>query len=186
MSETLHEPNKPQRTGPLVSEGSATTTVTVAPAPATTSTPAPVKPTAEDRLTALEKQVFGGPPPEPNYQIVLGETVTIPIAAEDAQGNVQPLPADDTFQARTNDATSLQAGIGAAGGAPALIVRGLKVATGVLAFVEDAKGLRQASMRFDVVAPPVVAAPAAVVTPNPAPVALTLNMAAATHDTAVR
>jgi hypothetical protein len=141
----------------------------------------PAKLTPEDRITALELHVFGGPP-EVNQQIQVGDTMTIPITAEDAQQAVKPLLAGDTFMARSSDPLSLKAGIGAAkGGGPALIVQGLRAAVRVLAFVTDAKGLRQVVGRFDVVAPvpSVVTPPEPAVETEPVPVSLALDMGAA-------
>jgi hypothetical protein len=135
-----------------------------------------VKPvTTESRLDVLEKHAFGGPAPVPNHEIIVGDTVTIPIATWDAQDKVQPLLAGDTFTARSSNANMLEVGITAVSGGPALVVTGRRVAEGIVAIVEDAKGLRSASERFNVVEAP-KPEPAKEAKDDPAPVALVLVM----------
>lgn len=144
----------------------------------TQPTPAPVvKPvTVESRLEALETRVFGGPAPAPNHEIIVGDTMTIPIAAWDADEKIQPLLPGDTFTARSSNANMLEVGITAVSGGPAVVVTGRHVAEGIVAIVENAKGLRSASERFNVIAAPPAEPPVKEVKPDPAPVALVLMM----------
>jgi hypothetical protein len=135
-------------------------------------------PTETDRIAALELAVFG-PKADAAHTIIVGETVTIPIVALDASGDVQPLPLGDTFTVRPSSAGQVTVGISAVAGGPAVVVTALRPATDLLITVEDAKGLVSASERFDVVAVP-VEKPAAEEKPHdPKPVALKLDVEAA-------
>ena len=152
------------------------------PEPVPAKLPVPAKaitpPTTEQRLDALEFRVFGGPP-EVNTQLIVGDTLTVPIGAVDAQDDVQPLPVGDTFSARSSVPTAMDAGISAlAGGGPALVITAKAPGERVLAFVSDTKGLTTVTERFNISLPPVEPPPPPP-EPSTAPVALTLDMGAA-------
>lgn len=133
----------------------------------------------DERLDALELEVFGRQP-DPAHIVMVGETRTLAIGARDAQGHARDLPVGDTFKARVSSSVYMDVGIGAAsGGGPALIVTGLKPARDVLAMVDDTQGLLTVAVRLDVVAQPARAVEVMESDPDPAPVALTLDILAA-------
>jgi hypothetical protein len=133
-------------------------------------------PTDAERLTALELAVFGRQP-DPARTLVVGEILTIPIAAANAAGSAQPLPPGDTFTARANASGPVTVGISALAGAPAVVVTAVSPATDVLVMVEDSKGLTMAVERFDIVPPPAPDEAKPEEKPDdPTPVALTLDL----------
>lgn len=95
----------------------------------------------------------------PNLEIGVNSTEYVPIQTKDAEGNVVPPPAGDTFTATSSD-PSITASVGVMPSGPlqgqvaAVLAAGAAEASNVTVTVSDADGLTVATQVCDVVAGP--------------------------------
>ena len=93
----------------------------------------------------------------PNLEIGVNSTEYVPIQTKDAEGNIVPPPAGDTFTAASSD-PSITPSVGVMPSGPlqgqvaAVLVAGATEAQNVTITVSDADGLTQATQVCDVVA----------------------------------
>ena len=100
-------------------------------------------------LPTVTKEGF----PMPNYEICNDWISTISIKTTNAGGQVEPLPAGDTFSVSCSNPAALQAAIGTdASGNPALVLTPLvQNSSGIAVTISDSAGLTQCVQMVDIV-----------------------------------